>query len=930
MPFPLLQTKLYVPPPRPQLVARPAITTKLHASAAYPLTLIAAPAGFGKTTLVSEWITLTEQPVAWLSLDEEDDDPGRFLLYLVAALRSIHPRIGETTLASLQAPQLPPLTALLTPLLNDLSQLSAPFALVLDDYHLITVQSIHDALTFFVEHLPPTLRLIMTTRLDPPLPLARWRVRGQLAEVRADDLRFGSAEAATFFNQVMGLDLTADDIARLEARTEGWIAGLQLAALSMQGRADITGFIQSFSGSHRHVFSYLIDEVLNQRPAGTLDFLLQTALLERFNADLCNAVTERNDSQALLERIEQANLFLIPLDDERKWYRYHHLFAEVLRTHLHQTAPQTIPALHQRAAAWFEAQELVPEAVRHALAADDFAKVAHLVERIGIALLSQPSVQSLLESWLVALPANFIGTRPRLCLIYAWFLFMRHDLLNASYWLEKADAARLQDSPQVDNHLAEQIAGEIAVIHAVIAAYQPNPALSEALTWGRQALATLKDDQAAFRSIAAGAVGSVYMKQGNVVEAEQALAEANRMAQASRNVYALAAAATNQSNMQRVQGAQRRAFITCQAALAWMIGQRVHSLPIVGTLYLALADLQRERNELALAQEHATVALTHLLKGISPHVLIFGHLVLLRVLQAQGQWAQAREQVRKVATLAEQHPTVIHRTLLSAISAQFDSAENSLALDLSAGLTKAYQWAQSHGWAEEPLTVAHNSYDLIFMLEHSRLARAQIFIAWAHRTQEHPILHETLAYLQRQEQMAADSHLGWYRIKLQVLQALVHSILGQSAVALSMLTVALQHAEPEGYVRIFVDEGEPMRLLLTEWTQSDIDDGQLGTYVNQLLMAFMPSVDQQRNAKSAVQTETPSPTIVKLVEPLSERELEILHLVANGLSNSQLADKLIVTVGTVKKHLNNIYGKLGVASRTQAIGRGRELGLLTD
>ncbi|MEZ4681512.1 MAG: hypothetical protein R2932_45595 [Caldilineaceae bacterium] len=295
----------------------PAVTAKLKASAASPLTLIAAPAGFGKTTLVSEWISQTEQPVAWLSLDEEDNDPGRFLLYLVTALRSVYPSIGEITLASLQAPQLPPITALLTPLLNDLHQLTEPLALVLDDYHLISAQPIHDALVFLVEHLPASLRFIITTRIDPPLPLARWRVRACVAEVRADDLRFDATETATFFNGVMGLQLTPDDIARLEARTEGWIAGLQLAALSMQGRADVSGFIQSFSGSHRHVFSYLIEEVLNQRPAGTLDFLLQTAILERFNADLCNIVTGRSDSQALLVKLEQANLFLIPLDDER-------------------------------------------------------------------------------------------------------------------------------------------------------------------------------------------------------------------------------------------------------------------------------------------------------------------------------------------------------------------------------------------------------------------------------------------------------------------------------------------------------------------------------------------------------------------------------------------------------------------------------------
>ncbi|MCB0111113.1 MAG: hypothetical protein KDE53_34565, partial [Caldilineaceae bacterium] len=363
MSLPLLQTKFYIPPARPQSVARPVVTAKLQRGVAFPLTLVAAPAGFGKTTLVSEWIAQSGRRVAWLSLDDEDNDPGRFLTYFVAALHSIA-AIGENTLAALQAPQLPPLTALLTPLLNDLYQLAEPLALVLDDYHLISAQPIHDALVFLIEHLPPTLRLIITTRLDPPLPLARWRVRGKLAEIRADDLRFDAAEAALFFNQVMGLQLTDHDIARLETRTEGWIAGLQLAALSMQGRSDIAGFIQSFSGSHRHVFSYLIEEVLNRRPVGTLDFLVQTAILERFNTDLCNAVTGRNDSQALLEKIEQANLFLIPLDDERKWYRYHHLFRDLLQQRLHSQVDTTaINELHQSAAHYLQAQGLIDEAI---------------------------------------------------------------------------------------------------------------------------------------------------------------------------------------------------------------------------------------------------------------------------------------------------------------------------------------------------------------------------------------------------------------------------------------------------------------------------------------------------------------------------------------------------------------------------------------
>ena len=334
MPLPLLQTKLYIPPPRLNLVARPTITAKLRAGALHPLTLIAAPAGFGKTTLVSEWIAQTRASGAWLSLDDDDNEPTRFLTYLIAALQRQQPEIGAAAQGLLTAPQAPPPKAILTLLLNDLSTLAAPLVLVLDDYHLITTPAIHEALAFFVDHLPPAFHLVITSRIDPPLPLARWRVRNQLTELRIDDLRFHAQEVVTFFNEVMGLALTTAEIATLETRTEGWIAGLQLAALSLQGRTDVAGFIQAFSGSHRHVFDYLVEEVLNQRPEGTLEFLLQTSILERLSAPLCDVVTDDTASHTLLQRLEQANLFLIPLDDEGIWYRYHHLFAEVLRSRL--------------------------------------------------------------------------------------------------------------------------------------------------------------------------------------------------------------------------------------------------------------------------------------------------------------------------------------------------------------------------------------------------------------------------------------------------------------------------------------------------------------------------------------------------------------------------------------------------------------------
>ena len=536
MPAPLLQTKLYAPPLRSQLVPRPAVTAKLRTGLTQPLTLIAAPAGFGKTTLVCESMAQSDQPVAWLSLDDDDNDAARFLTYLVAALQTVCDDLGESILAALQAPQPPAAKALLTQLINELSLVAQPFVVVLDDYHLITAQSIHEALFFFIEHLPPTLHLIITSRIDPPFPLARWRVRNQLTEVRADDLRFSSADATTFLNQIMGLALTEADVVTLGTRTEGWIAGLQLAALSMQGREDVGSFIQAFSGSHRHVLSYLVEEVLNRCPPPMFDFLLQTSILERLTAELCNTLTGRDHSQALLEQIEQANLFLIPLDDECKWYRYHHLFAEVLRSRLQQSQPQILPLLHKRASTWCEEQALWPEAIHHALATEDFARAARLIEHVGIALFAQSSIQQSLQRWLGALPTAFIRARPRLCLMHGWIYFAHAKTTTALQWVAAAEAALPSMAAELPNaasaaEVAADMAAEAVAIRAVLSAYDPNIAPSEALVYGRQALATLKADAYSFRGMAAAGMGMAYVKLGDVLGAEAAMAEANRMSQ---------------------------------------------------------------------------------------------------------------------------------------------------------------------------------------------------------------------------------------------------------------------------------------------------------------------------------------------------------------------------------------------------------------
>ena len=447
-----LATKLYIPPPRPKVVLRPRLIERLNEglSAGRKLTLISASAGFGKTTLVSEWVAGCDaRPkvrVAWLSLDEGDNDPTRFLTYLVAALQTIAANIGEGVLGVLQSPQPPPTESILTALLNEITTIPDHFILVLDDYHVIDSKPVDHALTFLLEHLPPQMHLVIATREDPHLPLARLRARGQLTELRAADLRFTPSEAAEFLNQVMGLNLSAEDIAALETRTEGWIAGLQLAALSMQGNKDVSGFIREFAGDHRYIVDYLVEEVLQSQPEPIRRFLLQTAILDRLNGSLCDAVTGKEEGNARLEALQRGNFFVIPLDDKRNWYRYHHLFADVLRMHLMAEQPDQVSALHRRASEWYEHNGSTDDAIRHALAAEDFERAANLVELAVPAMRRSRQGATVTElGWLKALPDELVRFRPVLSVDYAFALFgggeleaVEARLRDAERWLDTA------------------------------------------------------------------------------------------------------------------------------------------------------------------------------------------------------------------------------------------------------------------------------------------------------------------------------------------------------------------------------------------------------------------------------------------------------------------------------------------------------------
>ena len=542
---PILATKLYIPRPRPNVVSRPHLLERLNEGLHRKLTLIAAPAGFGKTTLVSEWVAFIERPTAWLSLDEGENDPTRFLAYLVAALQTIAPTIGEGVLGVLQSPQPPPPEAILTALLNEITTLPDHFVLVLDDYHVIDAKAVDIALTYLVEHLPPQMHLVIATREDPQLPLARLRARSHLTEVRAADLRFTASEASEFLSQVMGLSLSAEDIAALEDHTEGWIAGLQLAALSMQGRQDVHGFIQAFAGDDRYIVDYLVEEVLQRQPAPVRSFLLQTSILDRLSGSLCDAVTGQKEGNARLEALERGNFFVVPLDDKRHWYRYHHLFAEVLSAHLLAEQPNQVATLHRRASAWYERNGSEADAIRHALAAEDFGRAADLVE-MAIPAMARSRQEARVLGWLKALPYELVRARPVLSVHYAGALLLNGELegvearlRDAEQWLDtKTDMGELALTSSaelvvVDEEEFRGLAGNIAVYRAAIALALGD--VANTMKYARRALDLVPEDDDHWRGSAAGFLGLAYWTSGDLEAAHRFYAEC--MARVQRAGY---------------------------------------------------------------------------------------------------------------------------------------------------------------------------------------------------------------------------------------------------------------------------------------------------------------------------------------------------------------------------------------------------------
>ena len=913
----LLTTKLYIPQARPNLISRPRLSKRLGEGMNRKLTLISAPAGFGKTTLLSGWCMIhlvDERPLAWIALDEDDNDSSRFLSYLVAALQTIEADIGEAALLSLRSPQPPPIESLLTALINEVAAIPNDFALVLDDYHVIEAEPVHDAVTFLLEHMPPQMHLIIASRTDPPLPLSRLRTRGQLTEIRAADLRFTPEEARAFLRDVMALELSTRDIEALEERTEGWIAGLQLAALSMQDREDISGFIAAFTGSNRYVLDYLAEEVLQKQPERVQTFLLQTSILDRLSGALCDAVTGGADGQAMLERLEQANLFTIPLDQQRRWYRYHHLFSDFLRDRLQQIQPERVPELHRRAAGWFENQGLVTEAMGNILAAEDFEWAARLVEQNRVAMITRGELNTLL-GWLEVLPDVLVRSRPPLCLAYAWVLVLTGQVDAAEVRLRDAEVAlgvgcespteapkTSQAEPDEAKERAE-ILGEVAAARVEVARMRGD--IPSAIDLSHRALEIMPEENLLLRGVVALNLGSAYWISGNVAAASRASSEAATMSQAAGNVYLALVALRGLALVKAAQGRLQEAVETYRQAqqLADEQGERI--LPAAGYAHVGMGELLYEWDDLEGAERQLLEGVELGERGGPVIMLLDGYIALSRVKLAQGEENAALDRILKAQQLAQRHNITLVVAKLAAHQARLWLVQGNLAA--------AVRWAQGSTLSVDD--------ELSFQREFEHATLARVLIA-----QDKP--GEALRFLERLLGAAeADERVGSL-IGILALEALALQAAGDVAEAVNALAGALSLAEPEGYVRTFVDEGAPMAALLLRVLETQ-KEGRLTTTLANISPEYISKLLAAIDGKTAPPTRmSPRRTAGSLVEPLSERELEVLRLIASGASNRDIARKLFVSLATVKTHINNTYRKLEVHTRTQALARATELKLL--
>lgn len=896
--YPLLATKLYIPEPRTDLVQRTRLVESLNTGIHRKVSLISAPAGFGKTTLLSEWIFQSHLPVAWISLDKGDNDPGYFIRYIIAALRKVEPKVGETTLALLQSPLPPPFEAIIVNLIQEIEYISGDFVLALDDYHAIDTVQTHQLVAFLIERMPPQMHFVVATRADPGLPLARWRVRNQLSEFRVSDLCFSSDETRRFLNDVMKLNLSNQDIAVLESRTEGWIAGLQLAGLSMQGCGDVPGFIKAFAGDDRLIVDYLAQEVLNLQPPHVRDFLLQTSILNRLSEPLCDCVTQQKGSQKILEDLEKANLFLIPLDNNRHWYRYHHLFADLLRQRLHQKKPDSITRLHLKACDWFEANGYTEEAIEHALTAKNFESAAHLIEAY-IAAKWRGGEQVTPFKWLEQLPEEVKLDKPSLGITHARFLFESGDQEAAEKILDRIEKELVNmptsrfDTVNEKFGLTKDAAitalqGRTAAIKAYMATRKGD--ILRIDRYSRQALDCLSEKDFAWRAIVAISSAIAHGIKSDSMAAIKGFNEAVAAAKAAGNVYLYLMTRVWLVNVLKIAGRLPEAIDICRQLLRELDEGKLSFYVASGHVWGTWAEMLYESNEIGEACEYAEKGIAIVEQSHDVNYLGWRYVCHVKILCSKQKPADAEKIIPKLDRLVETSmmaPWILTQVKAAKARIYLTKGDNQ----------NLESWIRQCGLKlDDEISVLNEAEHVMY---------ARILMVQGR-------LDDALGLLRRLIANAEKAGRIFHQIESLVLQAMVFKKLNNVAESMAAAQKALKLAEPGGYVRIFVDEGPAMAELL----------GKMLDATNNIPRAFVKKLLPALTLRKTMNTENGR------VEPLSERELEVLMFIAAGRSNQKIAEALFISMSTVKTHLRNIYGKLNVHSRTEAIVKARELELL--
>ena len=910
---PLLETKLHVPRLRRALVARTRLSERLSRGTESALTLVSAPAGFGKTTLLTGWLAAApadRRSAAWLSLDQPDNDPARFWTYLIAAQQSAAPGVGEGAVSLLHSPQAP-IEAVLATLLNDLSAISNDVVLVLDDYHVIDSRDIQDGMIFLLEHLPPQVHLVIASRADPALPLPRLRARGELVEIRAADLRFTPDEAAEYLNQKMGLALTAEDVSALEGRTEGWIAALQLAALSLQGRDDVAGFIDSFAGDDRYIVDYLVEEVLQRQPESVRSFLLKTSILSRLTGPLCDAVTGQDGGKATLDALDRGNLFLVQLDDRRQWYRYQHLFADVLRAHLEDEQPDRVRELHLRASDWYERNDERSEAIRHALAAEDFARAADLVE-LAIPAMRMSRQEATLRRWLDALPPEVVRIRPVLSVGYAGAMLLVGELDGVEARLR--DAERWLDTTSGTTEGPDASSAEMVVVDheeflslpGTIELYRAAQALARGDVPGtvrhaQRALDLAPTEDDIRRASPSGLLGLAFWTSGDLEAAHRAYADCMAGLRRIGYVADTFGCAIALADIRITQGRLGDAMRTYEQALQLAPEQGGSVLRGTADMYVGMSELHCERNDLPTATQYLLRSQELGEHNGLPQNRYRWRVAMARIRRAEGDLGEAIDLLDEAERVyvSDFFPNV---RPVPALRARVQVQRGALG--------EALSWVRERGLSVDD--------DLSYLREFEHITLARVLLAQHTEERAERSLHEATRLLERLLRAAEEGARTGRVIEILVLQALAHQRQGDIDAAVASLQRALTMSEPEGYLRVFVDEGLPMASLLraVALAARGQEKGTAPSYVDRLLAAIN-------------KTEGSDPVHQGLIEPLSQRELDVLRLLGSDLGGPDIARELYVSLNTMRTHTKNLYAKLGVSNRRAAVRRAEELNLLS-